>query len=262
MYILNEKEYIREILASGNKPDNISNGYLITLIAKYYFDRGKDPNILIDTVKAKMLEFNIEGYQEYRYANKIKKTCIDLYDSESKNLFRELEYVPIYEKELKVVESLSNDRQKKFMFTLFAIARYMDSEGWINKKDSKGLSEVFKLANVTLSSDKKNELLHELYSNGYIHFGKKVNNLNIRIDLGDTNDNVIYKITLFENIGNQYIGNFKKGYKQCKQCGKKIKNTIHNRIYCPSCSKEIDRLKAKERMKTLRNTKMFEASKS
>lgn len=73
MYILNEKEYIREILASGNKPDNISNGYLITLIAKYYFDRGKDPDILIDTVKTKMLEFNIEGYQEYRYANKIKK---------------------------------------------------------------------------------------------------------------------------------------------------------------------------------------------
>lgn len=67
------------------------------------------------------------------------------------------------------------------MFTLFAIARYMDCNGWINKKDSKGLSEVFKLANVTLSSDKKNELLHDLYSNGYIYFGKKVNNLNIRI---------------------------------------------------------------------------------
>lgn len=59
MYILNEKEYIREILASGNKPDNISNGYLITLIAKYYFDRGKDPNILIDTVKAKMLDTKV-----------------------------------------------------------------------------------------------------------------------------------------------------------------------------------------------------------
>ena len=213
MYILNEKEYIREILASGNKPDNISNGYLITLIAKYYFDRGKDPNILIDTVKAKMLEFNIEGYQEYRYANKIKKTCIDLYDSESKNLFRELEYVPIYEKELKVVESLPNDRQKKFMFTLFAIARYMDCEGWINKKDSKGLSEVFKLANVTLSSDKKNELLHELYSNGYIHFGKKVNNLKEYINsylennedskLNISDDLSTIKIGILYNINNE-----------------------------------------------------------
>lgn len=79
MYILNEKEYIREILASGNKPDNISNGYLITLIAKYYFDKGKDPDVLIDVVKQKMLEFNIEGYQEYRYAKKIEKTCIELF---------------------------------------------------------------------------------------------------------------------------------------------------------------------------------------
>ena len=261
MYILNEKEYIREILASGNKPDNISNGYLITLIAKYYFDRGKDPNILIDTVKTKMLEFNIEGYQEYRYANKIKKTCIDLYDSESKNLFRELEYVPIYEKELKVVESLPNDRQKKFMFTLFAIARYMNSEGWINKKDSKGLSEVFKLANVTLSSDKKNELLHDLYSNGYIHFGKKINNLNIQVELSDGNDEVIYKVTEFSNIGNQYIGNFKKGYKQCANgCGRKIKIKGTNDKYCKYCAREKQLEWQRNSMRKSRETSMCEVS--
>ena len=238
LYILNEKEYIRDVIASGKKPDTISNGYLITLIAKYYFDKDKSPNNLIDIVKKKMLDFNIEGYQEYRYANKITKACIELYDLESDKLFRELEYVPIYEKELKVVESLPNDRQKKFMFTLYAIARYMNCEGWINKKDSKGLSEVFKLANTTLSSDKKNELLHELYSNGYIHFGKKVNNLNIRVELSDEDDIVIYKIKEFENIGNQYIGNFKKGYKQCKCCGKKIKDTGNKKMYCSKCADE------------------------
>ena len=201
MYILNEKEYIRNIIASGVKPDTISNGYLITLIAKYYFDKDKSPDDLIDIVKKKMLDFNIEGYQEYRYSNKIKKSCIELYDLESDKLFKELEYIPIYEKELKVVESLPNDRQKKFMFTLYAIARYMNCDGWVNKKDSKGLSEVFKLANITLSSDKKNELLHDLYSNGYIHFGKKVNNLNIRVELGDEDDVVVYKVKEFENIG-------------------------------------------------------------
>ncbi len=176
-----------------------------------------------------------------------------IYDSESKNLFRELEYVPIYEKELKVVESLPNDRQKKFMFTLFAIARYMNSEGWINKKDSKGLSEVFKLANVTLSSDKKNELLHELYSNGYIHFGKKVNNLNIKIDLKDTDDDIVYKVTQFENIGNQYIGNFKKGYKQCKCCGKRIKNTGNKKMYCSKCATQKQLESDKRYQKNKRN---------
>ena len=238
MYILNEKEFIRNALASGKKPENISNGYLITLIAKYYFNSAVYPEALVDTVKRKMLEFNIEGYQEYRYANKIKKTCYDLYESEPDCLFRELEYIPVYEGELKIVESLSSDRQKKFMFTLFVIARYMDCGGWINKKDSKGLSEVFKLANVTLSSDKKNELLYDLYSNGYIHFGKKVNNLNIRVDLGDTNDDIIYKVTSFENIGNQYIGHFKKGYKQCKCCGKKIKNTGNKKMFCLTCAEK------------------------
>ena len=244
MYILNEKEYIRNIIASGVKPDTISNGYLITLIAKYYFDKDKSPDDLIDIVKKKMLDFNIEGYQEYRYSNKIKKSCIELYDLELDKLFRELEYIPIYEKELKVVESLPNDRQKKFMFTLYAIARYMNCDGWVNKKDSKGLSEVFKLANITLSSDKKNELLHDLYSNGYIHFGKKVNNLNIRVELSDEDDIVIYKIKEFENIGNQYIGNFKKGYKQCSNpgCGRKIKIKSKNDYstkYCSKCAKEI-----------------------
>lgn len=236
MYILNEKKYIREILVSGNKPDNISNGYLITLIAKYYFNKDKDLDVLIDTVKKKIFEFNIEGYQEYRYANKIKKTCLELYELQSNNIFRELEYVPIYEKELEVVESLPNDRQKKFMFTLFAIARYINCEGWINKKDSKGISEVFKLANVSLTTDKRNELLYELHSNGYIHFGKKVNNLNIRVDLDDTDDTIVYKVTQFENIGNQYIGNFKKGYKQCKCCGKKIKDTGNKKMYCVKCA--------------------------
>ena len=236
MYILNEKKYIREILVSGNKPDNISNGYLITLIAKYYFNKDKDLDVLIDTVKKKIFEFNIEGYQEYRYANKIKKTCLELYELQSNNIFRELEYVPIYEKELEVVESLPNDHQKKFMFTLFAIARYMNCEGWINKKDSKGISEVFKLANVSLTTDKRNELLYELHSNGYIHFGKKVNNLNIRVDLDDTDDTIVYKVTQFENIGNQYIGNFKKGYKQCKCCGKKIKDTGNKKMYCVKCA--------------------------
>lgn len=244
MYILNEKDYIRNVIASGKKTDNISNGYLITLIAKYYFD-DKAVDELVKIVKEKMLEFDIPGYQEYRYNNKIRKTCAELYELDSENLFKELEYIPIYENELKIVESLPNDRQKKFMFTLFVIARYMNCDGWINKKDSKGLSEVFKLANITLSSDKKNELLHDLYSNGYIHFGKKINNLNIQVRLDDTGE-VVYKVKDFENIGNQYIAAFKKGYKQCINCGKKIKITGSNNKYCKQCSQE-------KRLETKRN---------
>ena len=248
-------------MASKKKPDDLSMVYFITLIAKYYLPLLTDNKSLSDIVKKELLEFDLDNYQEYKYHNKIMKICASLFDGSIDKNFREQEYIPIYENELKVIESLLNDRQKKLMFTFFALARYMNCDGWINKKTSKGISEAFKLANVTLTSDKRNELLHELYVNGYINLGKKVDNLNIKVQLDDSGE-VVYKIKEFNNIGNQYIGNFKKGYKQCECCGKKIKITVGNRKYCRSCAEKINRNSTKERMKTMRNSKMFEADMS
>lgn len=248
-------------MASKNKPDDLPMGYFITLIAKYYLPLLTDDESLSDVVKKELLKFDLENYQEYKYHNKILKVCTSLFDGNIDNAFREQEYIPIYENELKMIESLPNDRQKKLMFTFFALARYMNCDGWINKKTSKGISEAFKLANVTLTSDKRNALLHELYVNGYISLGKKVDNLNIKVEL-DNSGEIVYKVKEFKNLGNQYLGNFKKGYKQCKCCGKKIKITAPNKMYCNKCSIEIDRNKAKERMKIIRNDKMFDSDNS
>ena len=224
-------------MVSKKKPDDLSIGYFIVLIAKYYLSNEIDAESLSKIVKEQLREFDLDNYQEYKYHNKIMKVCDSLFDGSADKNFREQEYIPIYENELKVIESLPNDRQKKLMFTFFALARYMNCDGWINKKTSKGISEAFKLANVTLTSDKRNELLHELYVNGYINLGKKVDNLNIKVQLDDSGE-VVYKIKEFNNIGNQYIGNFKKGYKQCKCCGKKIRNTGNKKMYCEKCAIE------------------------
>lgn len=253
MYILNEENYIKNIIISNEIPTELTMSYLITLLAKYYFDKKNDSKDLIGKVKEQLLEFNIENYQEYKWHNKIKKVCEDLYDLKKTSTFKKLEYIPIYQKEINLISSLPNDRQKKFMFTLFAVARYMDSNGWINKKDITGLSEIFKLANVTLTLDKKKEMLHELYANGYINFGKKVDNLNIQVKLSNEDDDIVYKITDFANIGNQYIGNFKKGYKQCKCCGKKIKYTNNKKMYCEKCAEEKHLISDRNYHKTVRN---------
>lgn len=213
-------------------------GYFITLIAKYYYSNDFDSQRLSEIVKTKLLEFDLFNYQEYKYHNKIMNICNGLYNGEIVVDFKERDYIPIYENELNLINGLKNDRQKKLMFTFFAVARYMECDGWINKKNSKGISEVFKLANVILTSEKRNELLHELYINGYISFGKKVDNLNIKVNLDNTGD-IVYKVIDFNNIGNQYIGNFKKGYKQCVCCGKKIKDTGNKKMYCSKCSLEI-----------------------
>lgn len=233
-------------------------GYFITLIAKYYYSNDLNVKELSDIIKKKILEFHLENYQEYKYHNKIITICEGLFNGNIDQTFKEREYIPIYESEINFINCLPNDRQKKLMFALFAIARYMDCDGWINKKTSKDISEVFKLANISLTSDNRNRLLHELYINNHIAFGKKVNNLNIRVNL-DTSGEVAYKVKDFKNLGNQYIGNFKKGYKQCERCGKIIKNTVINRKYCKYCAEIINREDTKERMKYIRNPKMFEA---
>lgn len=273
MFILNEKKYIEDVLESGKKPDGISNGYLIVLIAKYYYKDYDNEDDLIKFVKQKMSEFNIDGYEEYVYAKRIKEICEALLKQDSSEgtdnqkksskskkskkinkSFREFEFIPIYKNELEKINTLPNDRQKKFMFTLYAIARYMNCNGWVNKKDSQGVTEIFKLANVSLTTEKKNELLYELHKNGYIYFGKEVNNLNIRVDMANDTDEIVYKITDFSNLGNQYIGNFKEGYKQCANpgCGRKIKITNNRKMYCSKCYKELNASDAKERMKKYR----------
>lgn len=170
MYILNEKDYIRSVLASKKKPEDLSIGYLIVLTAKYYYINNEniEKEQLVEIVTNKISDMMIYGYQEYKWIRKIEKVCDIFYDNEKdKKLnkkeeinekdkqLRELKYVPIYQEEIDLINSLPNDRQKKLMFTLYAVARYMDSDGWINKKDLRGLSEIFKLANITLTSDKK-----------------------------------------------------------------------------------------------------------
>ncbi len=255
MYILNEKEYIRNILVSNQKPAELSMGYLITLIAKYYFNNATDAESLSELVKKKLSDFEIENYQEYTYHKRIISICQGLFSENIDYRLKEREFVPIYIDEINLINMLPDDRQKKVMFTLFAVARYMECGGWINKKDSKGLSEIFKLANVTLTCAKRNELLHKLYKNGYISFGKKIDNLNIQIELKASGETA-YKIHEFKNIGNQYIANFKKGFKQCKKCGRVIKITGTNKQYCNTCSKAASAINNIKRIKKCRENKI------
>lgn len=48
---------------------------------------------------------------------------------------------------------------------------------------------------------------------------------------------------------------YHRDYKQCESCGKliKIKSKTKPEKYCDKCAIDIDREKAKERMKTIRN---------
>lgn len=249
MYILNEEEFIRDTLASRKKPKDISISYLISLTAKYYYLNNPDIDrqILIDTVKKKIREFKILGYQEHRYFNKIVQACDNAINSEIDNLFRRIEYIPIYESDISKIMKLNNNQEKKFMFTVYALARYMNCGGWINKKDYKSFSEVFELANIASSISCRNEMIHKLYENNFIELSRKIDNLNIRVNLINDGE-VAYKIKKFENLGNQYLCQFEKRYKFCATpgCTGKVVITGKNSKYCYQCARERKLMKYKK----------------
>jgi len=77
--------------------------------------------------------------------------------------------------------------------------------------------------------------------------------------------NSSYKTTLWCCFGDVILENLKrnvdtklKNTTTCDSCGERIKLSANNKRYCAPCAKEIDREKAKNRMKAKR---MFEASK-
>ena len=78
-------------MASKKKPDDLSIGYFIVLIAKYYLSDEIDAESLSKIVKEKLLEFDLENYQEYKYHNKIMKICTSLFDGSIDKNFREQE---------------------------------------------------------------------------------------------------------------------------------------------------------------------------
>lgn len=253
MYILDEKKYINQLLDTYTKPKELSVLYLTTLLSKYYIDRYDNVDDLVNKVKKEISLFNIDGYQEYSYANKIYGVCSDMFLGKTNKEFKELEYIPVYSSDIDIISTLPSDKYKKLMFTLIVNARYMNCGGWINKKTSDGIREIFKQANISGGDDLRDSMLHELYKMGYISFARANMNQNIKVNHFEHDEEILYKVTDFVCLGNQYLGNFKKGYKMCKNCNKVIRCTGNKKMYCKKCAEYMIREKTRERVRIYRS---------
>lgn len=252
MYILSESKLLEELLQTYNKPSEMSINYLITLLAKHFWSENKTISSLSENVKEEMIKFNITDYQEYIYSKKINEICTDICNNSDKRILKELDFIPVYQSDINLISSLPTDKHKKIMFTLIVNARYMNSNGWINKKTESSITQLFKDANINGGSDLRNGLLYELYIKGYISFAKANMNQNIKINHFEHDDIIAYKVTDFKNLGNQYLGNFKNGYMMCEKCGKIVRKSNNRRKYCKHCYEDINREQTQERMAKIR----------
>ena len=75
--ILNEKEYVEEIINSSTLPEKITIRNIIAYLTKYYYIKCDTFSDVVDEVCKQMSKFNIDirYYQEYKWRNIILKMC-------------------------------------------------------------------------------------------------------------------------------------------------------------------------------------------
>jgi hypothetical protein len=246
--IINEYEYVKQILETKIIPKGVSNKRILLYISKYYFNENLAANEMRDIVFCKMKEFNLkpEVYQEYKYATYVKDICEKLLSKELSFEFRKIKSVNLYQSELNIINQGENDKERKLLFTLFVLAKTNGTNsGWINNE----LKDIFQLANITATIKERAAMVYKLYTAELLNQSHKIDNLSLKVELGSDDEQVVLVISSFKDIGNQYIANFKHGWKMCECCGKlfKIKSTIGNpQKYCKTCAKDINREKSKE----------------
>ena len=79
---------------------------------------------------------------------------------------KELKYIPIYNNEMEIIKTCTDNNDKKLLFTIYVLARYNDFNGWTNNKIK--LNDYSRLANIRCNCQNRNLLFYNLTKNCYI----------------------------------------------------------------------------------------------
>lgn len=154
--------------------------------------------------------------------------------------------INITKKEMDMIDAIRSRQARRLAFTLLCLAKYWDAvvpdgDHWVNTMDS----EIMKLANIKTSIKRQSLMYHELNELGLIQFSKKVDNTNVKVlfvDEGDKSE-VVFTITEFVNLGNQYQMYHGEPFFVCCNCGITTKRdnpkSSRKQIYCKDCALKI-----------------------
>jgi hypothetical protein len=243
MIIINEKEYIEDILAEKIPVDNIY--YILILLNKYYNQQGYKKKEIYD----KLVDFLIlHDEEEFNWMNALDR----IIEKRNKQLI-EIEYIPITKKELDVIKNIKNKRLERLLFTMLCICKYSNyinikNNNWVNQN----FKEIFKMANIKVTTENQCHLIYNLKELGLLKLSNKIDNLNLQVQIvdNDINSEVVLKITDYRNLGFQYLAYIEDGYIKCEICGCVVKKTGNKMKYCQECAykKNIENTKKNKKV--------------
>ena len=240
MLILNEEKYAKDIYDRINQ-DVKSIMEKIRYVTRYLFhtEHQSDSDNYRRTVE--WLQKYHDNFDESNYSNLIS----DAIKKAHKYPFYDIKSIQITQSELLKIASLNDLRAEKVLFVLLCMAKQQSvSYGFTNGLVKYSLSEVCKLARISVPADDREYILYNIVQSGLLGYPKKNNTqcliIKDLIDDGE-NKNVVLEIEEIHcsELAYEYLQwkNKGQGYDRCEFCGRVIKQyKSHPRRFCRECT--------------------------
>lgn len=251
MLILNEKKEAELILNDINSTE-CGIMQIINLLIRYNIQyKNMSKNNAIDSTN----NFIKNHFKGYVYSNWISY-MESVAKSSNKNPLRDLDSIPISQKEIDDINLIENNRLKKVAFTCLVISKMnyiTKGHKWVNiSKD-----QILRLSNVKKigKNNSKEYIFNDLYQLNYISFSKRIDKTNYKFEKIDEDGVSVFEVKHLSDLG--YWLDFANGekYSVCEECGRLYKPAspaqrycfIHSAVYnkplvctCVDCGREFE----------------------
>ena len=234
---MKENSYIKEIIENGKvdlEEYNLSMSKLIYMLSVYYGARSTKVNETMNLL--------FSDFQELKWNKFINSSC--MFVKTKKPTLKEYESLKLYESEYKMILDCKTLKHQKLLFSCIMFAKYINkiSDSGLYRIDSKYTTkQIFDFANISGTKFDKNILINELWKEKKLSQNYINNDNSLFVELGKSDEMVVFEITEFSNLGNKLVAFMKSNYKQCEVCGKLIKiksNKDTSTKYCDKCKEE------------------------
>lgn len=239
MLILNEAKYAEDIY-SGKDMGIKSIMTKIRYITRHliHSEHQNDEDVYTNTVK--WLKVYHNNFDESCYSNIISSAIKKAH----KYPFYIINNIQIAQSELDTISSLGDLRAEKVLFVLLCMAKQQRlSNGFTNGLVKYSITEVCKMARVSVPADDREYIFHRILKNGLIDIPKKNDTKCLIVKFLDFNDIALELSEIdCQELAYVYL-NWKNdgvGYTQCKKCHRWMKQSkTKPRKYCGGCAKEV-----------------------
>lgn len=241
MMIFDEEKYVKNLLLGKNK--NVKSaikkiGYITRYNAQVL---GKDSNRNYNSTVAWMRKHQ-ENFDESSYSNVISKAV----KSAKKRKLYKIDDVVITKTELEKIQSLDNIRAEKILFVLLCMAKqqakimecYGTSANFTEGLVRYTVTELCKMARVSVPADDREYILHYILTQGLISCPKRNDTKCLWVNFIDKDGEEALRLNEIDCQELAYVYLNWKGkekFKRCTRCGRLMKSKASDDI-CTACS--------------------------